>query len=52
MSEKADLLADADAEFVKFTEAFGGLSEAQMSEVGCETWSARDNAAWRTSRGI
>ena len=45
MSEKADLLSGADAEFVKFKEAFTGLSEAQMSEVWCGTWSARDIAA-------
>ena len=30
MSGKADLLAGADAEFLKFKEAFEGLSEAQM----------------------
>ena len=52
MSGKADLLEGADAEFVKLKEAFAGLSEAQMSEVGSETWSARDIAAWRTPRGI
>jgi len=52
MSEKAGLLSGADAEFVKFKEALSGLSEAQMSEVWCGTWSARDIAAWRKSRGI
>jgi len=52
MSEKAALLTGADAEFVKLKEAFGGLSDAQMGEVWCGTWSARDIAAWRRSKGI
>jgi hypothetical protein len=45
MSEKSLLLAGADAEFVKFKEAFAGLSEAQMNLVWCGIWSARDIAA-------
>ena len=45
MSEKSLLLEGADAEFVKFKEAFAGLREAQMSEIWCGTWSARDIAA-------
>ena len=45
MSEKADLLAGADAKFLKLKEAFGGLSKAQMGEIWCGTWSARDIAA-------
>ena len=52
MSEKADLLSGGDAEFVKFKEALSGLSDAQMSEVWCGTWSARDIAARSKSRGI
>lgn len=52
MSEKADLLAGADSEFVTFKAAFEGLSEAQMSEVWCGTWSACDIAAWRKAKGI
>jgi hypothetical protein len=45
MSEKALLLAGADAEFVKLKEAFAGLSEAEMILVWCGSWSARDIAA-------
>ncbi len=52
MSEKADLLSGADTEFVNFKRSLAGLSEAQMREVWCGTWSARDIAAWRKSKGI
>jgi hypothetical protein len=45
MSEKQEILSGADVEFARLKEALTGLSEAQMREVWCGTWSARDIAA-------
>ncbi len=45
MSEKSDLLSEAETEFAGLKKALAGLSEAQMREVWFGTWSVRDIVA-------
>jgi len=42
MSEKAKLIAEAEEEFPRFKGALAGLTEGQMREVWCGSWSVRD----------
>ncbi|HAM56273.1 MAG TPA: hypothetical protein DCQ64_13085 [Candidatus Rokubacteria bacterium] len=42
MPEKAKLIADAEAEFASFKRALAGLTEGQMRDVWCGTWSVRE----------
>jgi hypothetical protein len=42
MSDKRQLLAEAEAEFQALKRAVAGLDEGQLREVWCGTWSVRD----------
>jgi hypothetical protein len=45
MSDKATLLRECETEFEALVRALRGLSEAQMRQVWCGTWSAREIVA-------
>jgi hypothetical protein len=45
MSDKATLLRESESEFEGLKRALGGLTETQMRQVWCGTWSAREIVA-------
>jgi hypothetical protein len=55
MTEKAKLISEAEEEFSSLKRALSGLSEAQLREVWCGSWSVREIAGhisgWQREMG-